>query len=329
MKAPVIDQVLDCLLNRGMGSETETHYFRGVSHETLVQHLASYLNNHRHFLGHCRIDICQALNDRGVDLLLTSCEQRVGFQIKSHYDATERDFSANVKRQFAEALAHDLDCYYVLICAAMITDGKRDVKMAVTHVLNEVRDFKRVKFVPYSPIHTIRIFRTLNTVSRDELLSRGAINDDALHDFERGYEHLPEVDSRDIAIARERFDSFGDEFWDDDEGMEAFGALNAAIHVEQARQFNKMFLPTLPEDVSQRRSRLIAAIESHLAACRNCRSWNDRSEYKLPQWLDYVPENMIPYTSLPNLLRLEASTRAYLIVHREKNGEAAEVKSSE
>ena len=49
---------------------------------------------------------------------------------------------------------------------------------------------------------------------------------------------------------------------------------------------------------------------------RNCKSWDDRSEYKLPSWLDQVPEEMIPYTSLPNLLRITDSLKGYLDVHR-------------
>jgi hypothetical protein len=241
----------------------------------------------------------------------------------------EREFSANVKRQFAEALTYDLDCYYVLVCAAMMTDGKRDVKMAVTHLLNEIRDFKRVKFVPYGPLHTIKIFQSQLRISRDELLVRGAIDDSALHDFERGYEHLPEVASSSITLAQEHLDSFGDDFWDDDDGMKAFGALNAAIQNEQARQFTEVLLPTLPESVRLQRRQLIDAIQSSLSACRSCRSWDSKSEHKLPQWLDHVPESMIPYTSLPNLMRLEARAASYLRVHREMAGQATEAPSAD
>jgi hypothetical protein len=53
--------------------------------------------------------------------------------------------------------------------------------------------------------------------------------------------------------------------------------------------------------------------------CRKCKSWGERSEYKLPQWLEHVDESMIPYTSLPNLLKIKDSMEQYLEVHREND----------
>jgi hypothetical protein len=311
-----ISSVLECLLNRGTGSEEDTHYFSNIKHDVLVNTLKDYLNNHRHFLGYCHIEICQALNDRGVDLKLTTNNYKIGFQIKSHFDVTERDFAANVKRQFAEALSHDLDLYYILICSAMIIDGNNNYKMRVTHLLNEISLYNKVDFVAYSPLNTIMIFKHPPTVSREELLKRQAIDECSLHYYEKGYEHLPEVTSDEIVLTRQKLEPYYDDLFDSEEGMEIFNTLQQLIEDKHAEQFITTFLPTLPSNIRQKRTKLIEKATSLLAECRNCKSWDDRSEYKLPSWLDQVPEEMIPYTSLPNLLRITDSLKGYLDVHR-------------
>ena len=76
------------------------------------------------------------------------------------------------------------------------------------------------------------------------------------------------------------------------------------------------FLPTLPDEVQSIRGRLAVKIQRLLILCRNCRSWNDRSEYKLPQWIEYVDEEMIPYTSLPRMVRIKESLEEYLDIHQ-------------
>ena len=52
-----------------------------------------------------------------------------------------------------------------------------------------------------------------------------------------------------------------------------------------------------------------------MAECRKSSAWDDRSEYKLPQWLEHVQEEMIPYTSLPNLMTINENLREYLKRH--------------
>src|SRR5271163_1069135 len=97
--------VLKCLLSRGLGTEDETKAFADITHDALLATLVSYLNAHRHYLGYCHIEVAQALNDRGVDVIFSAEGCRVGFQVKSHFDVTEDGFAANVKRQFTESLS--------------------------------------------------------------------------------------------------------------------------------------------------------------------------------------------------------------------------------
>jgi hypothetical protein len=77
------------------------------------------------------------------------------------------------------------------------------------------------------------------------------------------------------------------------------------------------FHPSLSQGVQRVRSDLSAAISKLLEACRSCNSWGDRSEYKLPSWLDNVEEEMIPYTSLPKLRQIQVNLEELLRRHQE------------
>ncbi len=310
-----IEAVIECLLNRGLSNEEDTCWFADVKHADLIQIFLDYLNSHRHFLGYCHIDSRQALNDRGVDVSLSSDTFKAGFQIKSHFDVASSDFSATVKRQFAEALSYGLSHYYLLICSPLY-HGQSDFRMKIAHLLNDVALFQKVTFDTFGPLNTVTIFKQPLTITREELLIRKAISNQSLHEHEKGYEHLPEVYDDDIQIAEERLHDFGDDWVDSNEGMAAFKALQEEIERKQAEQFVVTFAPTLPAEVKQKRSELITEIHQLLAQCRACKSWDNRSEYKLPSWLDHVPESMIPYTAMSNLLRLRKSIMELLCRHQ-------------
>jgi hypothetical protein len=317
-----IQLVVDCLLNRGFSPDSDTKYFERLSHNTLVADLTSYLNLHRHFLGLCRLEPGHSLNERGVDLLLLAGEEKVGFQIKSENDVSKATFSADVKRQFAEALAHDLTYYFILICASMPTHGSR-----ISHARNELELFKKVDFSVFSPNNLVIPFRDRPTVARDDLLLRGAITDEALYDYERGYEHLPEVMDADIENAQKVLDKFGDYWWDVEGGIEAFNRLSSVVEQKQRQQFETDFYPTLPIEIRQKRKALIDSAADLLKKCRTCASWDERSECKLSSWIEHVPEEMIPYTSIPNLLRINDQLKQYYRIHADQDAEADQWRS--
>jgi hypothetical protein len=310
-----IQLVVDCLLSRGSLADPDTEYFRGLPHDALIIALASYLNSHRHFLGICRLERTQNLNDRGVDLLLLSGDDKIGFQIKSEYDVSEERFAANVKRQFTEALSHSLTHYFILICAPMTT-----YKSRISHLMNEMLLIEDIEFSIYSPNNLVIPFRDKPTVTRDELLSQRAVTDDALYDYERGYEHLPEVMDIDIKNALKQLEKFGDDWWDTEGGIKASNALTAVVQQKQRRQFETDFYPTLPPEIKQKRELLIGSIADLLKKCRACASWNDRSEYKMSSWIEHVPEEMIPYTSIPNLLLISGRLKEYYQIHLDADG---------
>jgi hypothetical protein len=306
------------LLNRGFSPDPDTKYFEGLRHDALIVDLTSYLNSHRRFLGFCRLERAQNLNDRGVDLFLLANDEKIGFQIKSEYDVSEDRFAANVKRQFAEARSHSLTDYFILICASMATHKSR-----ISHLMNEIELFKDKDFSIYSPNNLVIPFRDRPTVTRDELSLRHAITDDALYDYERGYEHLPEVMDIDIENALKLLDKFGDDWWDTEGGINAYKTLTSIVQQKQRRQFEIDFYPTLSSEIRQKRKTLIDSTVDLLKKCRACASWDDRSEYKLSSWIENIPEEMIPYTSIPNLLLINERVKEYYQIHMDADAKMA------
>ena len=142
---------------------------------------------------------------------------------------------------------------------------------------------------------------------------------DELLRFDQGYESLhppPQDAEMSRAIARlEHFEIEND--YESDQYFDAWGQVQT-LHDERLIQiFANQVLPKLPEEFRQKRQCSIEMIQHLLAECRECKSWDDRSEYKLSQWIEYLPEHMIPYTSLSKLLRIEESLMRYLSIHRE------------
>lgn len=127
----------------------------------------------------------------------------------------------------------------------------------------------------------------------------------------QGFEELPAPTTDEIKYAanmRDLHDVDEDEHWTFQQ------ILTEAVHRESAKQFREEFLPSVPDDVQVLRNQLSTQVMSILAQCRRCPAWSERSEYKLPQWIEYVDEQMIPYTSLPKLVRIKNSLERYLDV---------------
>lgn len=313
-------KVLAALLGRGVCQADDTAIFAGMSHDDLVRRFVGYLNAHRHFLGYCNIEECHALNDKGVDIVVRGEDAKIGFQLKSHFDVGEEDFAAKVKRQMTESFAHGLDQYFILVCCPL-RHGAKDYSQKISHLLNELSVLKTPYHTAFGPRNAAQYFRDLPPLTRDELLAQKAVGDDCLHDYEKGYEHLPEPDSDEIRRAEEHLNAFGEDWWDEQGGQEAFDRLEKLMNRRAAEQFTNEFLPTIPEDVRRRREGLVTRALSLLADGRKCQSWDDKSEYKLSQWIDHVPEEMIPYTSLPNLLRITTDLQRYLEIHLRQDEE--------
>lgn len=136
--------------------------------------------------------------------------------------------------------------------------------------------------------------------------------------IDQGYESLPKpVADDEISEALSEFQKL--EEADDFESSEyqmAFERLDTLYNERLSHEFSENILPELPEELRGKRQKSYEHIQHLLNECRECKSWDDdRSEYKLPQWLENVPEEMIQYTSLSNLLKIEKNLERYLLIH--------------
>ena len=309
--------VVLALLNRGVEADKETEWFEEMRHDELISRLIKHLDAHRHFMRSVEIEVTQALNERGVDVHLRSARCSIGIQLKSHGDVMNRDFALKVKAQLAESLTYGLDTYFVLMCAAVVSRKGDDNRQKINQLKNQMLQVQGVDVIPIGPQNLVKCLREQPTVAREEMLLLGAIEDSCLRDYERGYEHCSEPATPDIVNAREAYESLGDNALDTEEGYSAFLKLKRLIEDEQIRLFEEQIQPLLPSDVWLRRKELATSLFGLLRKCRSCRSWTDRSEYKLPSWMDHVEERMVPFVSLPKLLQIEQSVNRYLEVHQD------------
>lgn len=142
---------------------------------------------------------------------------------------------------------------------------------------------------------------------------------DELLQIDQGYESLPKPpESAEIAQAMGMMSELEDEGFDDtDEYFAALEEVESFYDKRLSQDFKANILPHLPEELRHRRDEVCDNIESMLRRCRKCASWDDiKSESKLNQWLEYVPEHMIRYTTLAKILRIEESVKRYLHIHR-------------
>jgi len=142
--------------------------------------------------------------------------------------------------------------------------------------------------------------------------------------FDQGYESLPQPpNDEEIKEAMDRADKLGSKCNFDfdangfDEYMQSIKHLDSIKTSRLANQYAVEVVPTLPEEFRSKREDMVKRILNLLEQCRQCISWDDRSEEKLPQWIEYVPEHMIPYTTLSNLLKIEENLNRYLSIHKE------------
>lgn len=153
------------------------------------------------------------------------------------------------------------------------------------------------------------------TVGPDALAEvRDARLRDRLLSFERGFEDLPLPSDEEIEEAREATEALDPE---SEEYIEAFNRYRRMADQRLADAFQTSIHPTLSPGIQRLRAELIGSIRSLLSECRQCPTWSDRSEYKLSSWLEYVEEEMIPYTSLPNLRRIKTNLEELLARHRQ------------
>ena len=143
---------------------------------------------------------------------------------------------------------------------------------------------------------------------------------DGLLEMDRGYESLPTPpEDAEIVQAKSRLAALEDKGLDHtDEYLTVLADVEALYDQRLSQEFMSSVHPQIPEELRVKREAACAHIQEMLHECRECESWDDvRSECKLPQWMENVPEHMLPFTSLARLLRIEESIGRYLLIHEE------------
>lgn len=145
--------------------------------------------------------------------------------------------------------------------------------------------------------------------------------------IDRGYESLPEpIPDDEISAAVSELEKFEENYdFDSDDYLIAVQRLDGLYNQRLSRGFAEYVLPELPDELREKRQKAFHHIQYLLTECRQCESWDeDRSESKLPQWLENIPEEMIRYTSLSNLLRIGKNLARYLSIHEAMDDDLAD-----
>ncbi len=146
---------------------------------------------------------------------------------------------------------------------------------------------------------------------------------DELLKIDQGYESLPTpTEGREIMQAMGKISELEDEgYYETDEYFAAVEEVNAFYDRQLSQDFMTNIHPSLPDELRKKRNEGCDHIEEMLLKCRGCQSWDDKSEDKLSQWLEYVPEHMIRYTTLAHILRIEENIKRYLRIHEVADNE--------
>lgn len=119
---------ISTILKRKSSLDKDTNFFENKKHDNLLDMILRYVEDSSALVGNPKVFKTQALNDHGVDLIIEYPNRcKIGIQIKSHFDVSEKDFAVKVKAQFAESKFHGLDKWYLLICSPLVeSDGKKN-----------------------------------------------------------------------------------------------------------------------------------------------------------------------------------------------------------
>jgi hypothetical protein len=149
---------ISTILNRKSSNDDKTAFFESKKHDDLLDLVLQYIENSSVLVGNPKVFKTQALNDHGVDLIVefpNGC--KIGMQIKSNFDVSEKDFAVKVKAQFAESQFHGLDKWYLLICSPLKESGGKSYSSKISHLINEFSSYKTSYHAVYNPQQMVNI----------------------------------------------------------------------------------------------------------------------------------------------------------------------------
>ena len=123
-------------------SDEETKIFNEISHDELCKAVEYWIDQTRLIFGEPVLTYQnQSLRDSGVDVSINLVTSKInfGFQVKSHGDIDEKDFSQKVNAQITQSKKHDL-AKLVVALAGDLTDSRQKEK--VRGIISEIKQQK-------------------------------------------------------------------------------------------------------------------------------------------------------------------------------------------
>lgn len=146
------------LINVLSSTQESTSLFKNVKHDELVNAFRYWFEQSRLFFGEPLIvQGNQSRNDAGVDILLhfTETNNKIGIQIKSHYDISEPLFQKNVKSQIVDRLRHSID-FFLIGFAGDLTNKSHIEK--VGRMISEISQTKDNSILILQPEQLLPIY---------------------------------------------------------------------------------------------------------------------------------------------------------------------------
>jgi len=139
----------------------QTSMFVKTKHEELCLAFSCWFNQLLLLFGDVvQVAITQSLHDDGVDIVVEqlSTKKRMGLQIKSHYDISEKTFHQKIMAQIAVSKKHDLMKLFVILCADLTDQEQLDRTRGLISELSEMDDYA-VPITPEKAVIVLDAFR--------------------------------------------------------------------------------------------------------------------------------------------------------------------------
>ncbi|MCB0164252.1 MAG: hypothetical protein KDI79_08510 [Anaerolineae bacterium] len=115
-----IHKQLDAVLNVGFAPSKATQGFQKVGHDEYIEGLQDWLRNHQGlWTVQPNLSTLQSLKDRGVDFKVdfpSSPSYVAVFQVKSHGDLSDKEFSSKLWQQIGQSGSYKFDQLYIILC---------------------------------------------------------------------------------------------------------------------------------------------------------------------------------------------------------------------
>jgi hypothetical protein len=153
----IVDRIFSC-----NGADTsDTIAFRSISHESLCQSFQYWLEKMRPTIDEpINIAVTQSLRDEGIDVLLdfSVSKVKVGFQVKSHNDVSQKDFTRRCIAQISRSHKYSVSRLIIALGADLTDESQREKVRGLISEVSQMGDYCKI----FSPEKTLTIWKTFD-----------------------------------------------------------------------------------------------------------------------------------------------------------------------